>query len=56
VIASTIANIYRTERSQPYKITDLMVDWEPVAPKEQTPEEQLQIIRRLQKIQNAGRA
>jgi hypothetical protein len=56
MLASVIANIYRDSRrrAQPYGINDFLLEWESRPPVRQTAAQQLEIMRAIQRAQNAA--
>jgi hypothetical protein len=54
VVASTIANVNRSEKTKPYTVSDFLPTWEPKPePKQQTPEDAMAVFLALQASQNA---
>lgn len=52
-IVQTLANIHRSEKRQPYRLTDFLLEWEAVPVKAQTPDEIFSAMLLLQQAQNA---
>lgn len=54
IIAAMIANSHRTKSTDKiFGPKDFIPDWDPAPPKEQTPEQQMQMMRLIQQVQNA---
>lgn len=52
IVASTIANIHRSEKSKPYSPIDFMPRFEEPQQARQTPEQHLKMMLLFQKVQN----
>lgn len=54
LICQILANIHRSEKRQPYKLSTFLPDWEPQEVKPQSPDDILNLMLMLQAAQNGG--